>query len=330
MGNRATTSTPTATPPTTTTVVVPVSLSTVDKPDPETKQPALREVVMNDEAMDDDADEADTTGNTDEPTALGELARSLDGKRSPALSKAAIQALQSAEPLDLAARSVERVYTWIDPSAGGETSDTVLLSVCLCGEAHAKTLVVLPAVSIGPTRSQLEEEALVRAHHTALRGLPCLSPTAENVVLVERNYGGGSGADRLLTLAGEHGLTRPIHEPFDRPGVMTTKDTTSDGVHMLQQHLSERTIRLARATNTHDQSMQAELCRQLGLLEQTIKKREDGMLRVSYSGVRGDNNDTRLDLAIALCQLAYWVAKVAEQEQYCAARAADAASAMRV
>lgn len=229
-----------------------------------------------------------------------------------------IKKLQDSQPVDLDARSIDTLFTFIDPSGGGMASELALVSVVW---VPRKQWVVVIGISKSPCINDLEERAAVEAHHAALRKLPYLKANAENVAFVERNYGGGAGAGRILSHT--HTFGPHVHrfcERFSAPGVTTNHDNQSEGVGLLCTELAAGNVHFARhmAYNTtmpkEQLTFRTTLCTQLGRFQRKLITKPNGTYSYKYTGKAGINAAD--DLAMSLCLLMYWAGVFIAQRQY--------------
>jgi hypothetical protein len=209
---------------------------------------------------------------------------------------------------------VAQVHTFIDPSGGGQQSELGTVSMIWLRE-----YVIICGLGSHPNQNDLDEQAAMQAYFNELRhSLPYVGATTLLVNYVERNYGGGPGASRLLSYTAPY---QPVHsfcERYNAPGVTTDHRNKAEGVAMLSAEMAIDEsdtkvfgrVRFApqMAWGTRDPERRTELkqefFKQLGRIQRKLKPRRDGTYTYYYTGKNGAG--ARDDMAMSLCLLMWW------------------------
>jgi hypothetical protein len=229
-----------------------------------------------------------------------------------------IKNLKNAPLVDLENDSVREVHTFVDPSGGGQQSELVCVSFTHLPPPANQIVVV--GLSKHPNQTEVDERECVTAHCIALRKLPYIHRHAMFVNYVERNYGGGPGAGRILSYTQPYGPCHSFCEKYSAPGVTTNHENKAEGVAMMINELSSGGIRFARtmAYNTPDageqKNIREALLTQFGRFQKKIRFKPNGTSTYYYSGKGGNGSPD--DLAMSFCLLLWWAHEFVKRRNY--------------
>lgn len=279
-----------------------------------------------------------------------EVAGAIRGRRY-VFDPVHLRKLADSRPIDLPPGSVDVVHTFIDPSGGGQQSQLVCVSFAFVeseDEPHdpddgdypmsassssssdtnagggmrapRATTIVYLGMSRSANQTEVDERECVEAHSAALRALPSLHPRALLVNYVERNYGGGPGAGRILSYMQPFGRVHSFCERYNAPGVTTNHENKAEGVGMMIHELAAGNIRFARdmAFNTPEagerKSIVDALLSQFSRFQKKLREKRDGTHTYFYTGKGGNNAPD--DLAMSSCLLLWWAHEFNKRREY--------------